>query len=149
MYFKRLLVGQIAKKTQEKNYCIYDVAFESIERIVEERVMQNGDILWMSELTQMFNESLEESGETDVSYRNQKLKNHLTKTFGSRIGFWHPRNRWEGLHAKILSVGQDILYLASHGKVKIPEHVPLPFLVKSKTGSAEIITVLNKLGHGI
>ena len=43
----------------------------------------------------MFNESLEESGETDVSYRNQKLKNRLKKTFGIRIGFWHPRNRWE------------------------------------------------------
>ena len=55
----------------------------------------------------------------------------------------------EGLHAKILSIGQDILYLASHGKVKTPKHVSLPFLVKSKTGSVEIITVLNKLGHGI
>ena len=54
-----------------------------------------------------------------------------------------------GLHAKILSFGQDIIYLASHGKVKAPKHVSLPFLVKSKTGSVEIITVLNKLGHGI
>ena len=55
----------------------------------------------------------------------------------------------EGLHAKILSIGQDILYLASHGTAKTPKHVSLPFLVKSKTGSVEIITVLNKLGHGI
>ena len=41
--------------------------------------MQNGDILRMSELEQMFNESLEETGKTDVSYQNQKLKNHLIK----------------------------------------------------------------------
>ena len=33
--------------------------------------------------------------------------------------------------------------------MKTPKHVSLPFLVKSKTGSIEIITVLNKLGHGI
>ena len=55
----------------------------------------------------------------------------------------------EGLDAKILSIDQGILYLVSHGKVKIPKHVSLPFLVKCKTGSVEIITVLNKLGHGI
>ena len=55
----------------------------------------------------------------------------------------------EGLHAKILSIGPDILYLASHGKVKTPKHVSLPFLVKSETGSVEIITILNKLGHDI
>ena len=91
-YTSKKTLGQIAKR-QEKNCSIYDVAFESIERIVEERVMQNGDILRMSELTQMFNESVEESGETDVSYRNQKLKNRLIKSFGSCIGFWHPRNR--------------------------------------------------------
>ena len=33
--------------------------------------------------------------------------------------------------------------------MKTPKHVSFPFLVKSKTGSVEIITVLNKLGHGI
>ena len=88
-YTSKKTLGHTAKKTQENNCSIYDVAFESIERIVEERVMQNGDILWMSELTQMFNESLEENGETDASYQKQKLKNHLIKTFGSRIGFWH------------------------------------------------------------
>ena len=39
--------------------------------------------------------------------------------------------------------------LAFHGKVKTPKHVSLPVLVESKTGSVEIITVLNKLTHGI
>ena len=33
--------------------------------------------------------------------------------------------------------------------MKAPKHVSLPFLVKSKTGSVEINTVLNKLSHGI
>ena len=58
-------------------------------------VMQSGDILRMSELTQMFHESPKESGEIDASYRKQKLKNRLIKTFRSLIGFWHPRNRWQ------------------------------------------------------
>ena len=92
-YTSKKTLGQIAKDTG-KNYGIYDVAFESIEKIVEESMMQNGDILRMSQLTQIFNESLEETGEADVNYRNQKLKNRLIKRFGSRIGFWHPRNRW-------------------------------------------------------
>ena len=34
----------------------------------------------------------------------------------------------ESLHAKILSIGQDILSLASHGKVKIPKHIMFLFL---------------------
>ena len=42
------------KKDTGKNCSIYDVAFETTERIVEERVVQNGDILQMSELTQIF-----------------------------------------------------------------------------------------------
>ena len=33
--------------------------------------------------------------------------------------------------------------------MKIPKHGSLPFLVKSKTDSVDIITVLNKPGHGI
>ena len=35
----------------------------------------------------MFNESLEESGETDVSYRNHKLKDRLIKHLEAELGF--------------------------------------------------------------
>ena len=36
-----------------------------------------------------------------------------------------------------------------NGRMKIPKHVTLPIAVKSLTGSKEVITFLNRYGHGI
>ena len=53
------------------------------------------------------------------------------------------------LHARILSVAQDLLFVASNGRKKTPKHVSLPMTIKSFTGSAKLTTILNRLGHGI
>ena len=34
------------------------------------------------------------------------------------------------------------------GLVKPPKHIALPVSVKSMTGSSELVTILNRLGHG-
>jgi hypothetical protein len=49
----------------------------------------------------------------------------------------------------INSIGQDIIYGASRGKVKPPKHILLPFAIKSLTGNVEVIKILNRLGHGM
>ena len=49
----------------------------------------------------------------------------------------------------IKSIAQDILYNASGGKLKTLKHVLLPFSVKRRTGSKEILRWINKLGHGV
>ena len=55
----------------------------------------------------------------------------------------------ETVHKLVLSIAQDIVYVTSHGNIKSPKHVALPMTVKSKTGSSEIVTLLNQFGHGI
>ena len=55
----------------------------------------------------------------------------------------------ETVHKLVLSIAQDIVYVTSHGNIKSPKHVALPITVKSKTGSSEIVTLLNQFGHGI
>ena len=55
----------------------------------------------------------------------------------------------EKTHHKILSLGQDFMFNASNGRIKTPKHIALPMTIKSKTGCAEIVTLLNRLGHGI
>ena len=48
----------------------------------------------------------------------------------------------------ITSIGQDVLYGASRGKIKPPKHMLLPFAIKSLTGNVKLIKILNRLGHG-
>lgn len=52
-------------------------------------------------------------------------------------------------HRVILSIAQDIIYSVHRGRLKTPKHVVLPMTVKSLTGNAELITILNRYGHGI
>ena len=51
------------------------------------------------------------------------------------------------LCVRILSIAQDLLFVASNGGKRTPKHVSLPMTIKSLTGLAELITVLNRLGH--
>lgn len=53
------------------------------------------------------------------------------------------------VHRLILSLGQDLLYNISKGRQKTPKHIALPITVKNLTGCKEVITLLNRFGHGI
>ena len=48
----------------------------------------------------------------------------------------------------ILAICQDLIHCTTHGRVKMPKHFTLPVTVKSLTGSAELVTILNHFGHG-
>jgi hypothetical protein len=50
---------------------------------------------------------------------------------------------------QIMSFGQDLIYAVSKGRQKTPKHVALPLTVKNLTGSKEVITLLNRYGHGM
>ena len=45
------------------------------------------------------------------------------------------------------SVGQDISYTVSNSQFLPTKHVPLPFTVKSLTENAELVKIMNRLGH--
>ena len=49
----------------------------------------------------------------------------------------------------VLSLAQDLLYNVSNGRMKTPKHVALPVAVKIITGSKEVISLLDRYGHGI
>ena len=44
-------------------------------------------------------------------------------------------------------IGQDILHSATHGRIKTPKHVGLVMTIRHLTGSKQIISILNRLGH--
>jgi len=52
-------------------------------------------------------------------------------------------------HRWILSLGQDLIHCVSRGRTKTPKHVLLLVTVKSLTGNAELVTLLNRFGHGL
>lgn len=53
------------------------------------------------------------------------------------------------VHRVIISLAHDFIHTVSRGRIKTPKHVTLPLTVKSLTGNAELITILNRLGHGL
>lgn len=55
----------------------------------------------------------------------------------------------ENSHRLILSVGQDLVYGSSKGRVSTPKHVGLAMSVKHLTGSKQVIMMLNRCGHTI
>ena len=48
-----------------------------------------------------------------------------------------------------LSIGQDLVYAVSNGKIKTPKSIMYPTVIESLTNSTELITLNNKLGHGV
>ena len=53
------------------------------------------------------------------------------------------------LHVRILCIAQDMLFVASNGGKRTSKHALLPMTIESLTGSAKLITILNRLGHGM
>ena len=50
---------------------------------------------------------------------------------------------------KTSSIGQDIIYCVHNGQFITSKHTLLPFAIKSMTGNAELIKIMNRLGHGV
>lgn len=48
---------------------------------------------------------------------------------------------------RVLMLGQDIVHAVSHGRVKTPKQVRLAVTVHHLTGSKQMVTLLNKMGH--
>ena len=49
----------------------------------------------------------------------------------------------------VLSLAQDLIHCVSRGRIKTPKHVTLPLTVKSLTGNAELVTILNRFDHAL
>ena len=47
-----------------------------------------------------------------------------------------------------LSFAEDLCYAVTNGDWVMPKHITLPITVRHLTGSDEVITILNRYGHG-
>lgn len=48
---------------------------------------------------------------------------------------------------RVVMLGQDIIHAASNSQVKTPKHIGLAVTVHHLTGSKELVTLLNRMGH--
>ena len=48
---------------------------------------------------------------------------------------------------RVLMLGQDIVHTVTRSQVKTPKHIRLAITVHHLTGSKQIVTLLNKMGH--
>ena len=50
---------------------------------------------------------------------------------------------------RVLSLAQDMIFAVSQGRILTPKHVALPLTVRHLTRSEQVVTLLNRFGHGI
>ena len=48
---------------------------------------------------------------------------------------------------RVLMLGQDMVYMSTHSRVKTPKHVGLAVTLHHLTGSKQLVALLNKMGH--
>ena len=49
----------------------------------------------------------------------------------------------------VTSIAEDLIYCATNGRVKTPKHVYLPMTVRNLTSNVQIVSLLNRFGHGL
>ena len=55
----------------------------------------------------------------------------------------------ERVHHKVVSMAQDIAFIASNGSKLTSKHITLSVTVKSITGLSEVVTLLNRFDQGV
>ena len=61
----------------------------------------------------------------------------------------NPCKESDRLKRLIDSIGQDIIFNATSGRVKTVKHIQLGMFLKRKTGSKEIVICMTRLGHSL
>ena len=114
---------------------------------IEEKVMK---------VAKMFRTQIEESMETfkkwpphpdEILSENVSIPNLLHIFLKSLLSKNFPVSQRVERLSK--SIGQDIIYNQSNGKIKTVKHVQLGIITKKRTGSRFLIDSLNRLGHSI
>ena len=52
------------------------------------------------------------------------------------------------VHLRVLSIAQDVLFCTREDCIKTPKHVLLPVAVQHLTRNAQLVALLNRVGHG-
>ncbi len=68
---------------------------------------------------------------------------------GNDISLHVPAPVSQSAKTRILSIAQDIIFLTRNGRIRTPKHVSLAVSVHHKTGSMQLVSTLNQLGHCI
>ena len=99
---------------------------------------------------------LDISAEKSLSLLNQQLYTFihwiLSPTPPQSMDIIDPnfvKNESETLHRYTMFLGQDIIFMASTGKCKLPKHIGLSQALHQKTQSKDLVTLVNRFGHGV
>ena len=84
----------------------------------------------------------------DVSAKNVAIPELLEVLLKNLLSS-NPKPESDHLIRAVKSLGQDILYASTNGAFKTVKHTQLGMILKRKTGSKELITYFNRLGHCI
>ena len=79
---------------------------------------------------------------------DKREPSHLLKEFLSQLVTGNPKHKISAKSLRFInSCSQDISYATTNGQWEMPKHILLAMTVHHLTGSAQVITLLNRLGH--
>ena len=115
----------------------------------DDQVIINAANLIRKEITDMKDEipwpPQPEDLEPDAFQIPSQLERFLLYLFGSKS----PGDASNQSSRYQHSIAQDLIYTVTAGRVKTPKSLLLQCVIKSLTNNVEIITILNRLGHGV
>ncbi|CAH3184664.1 unnamed protein product [Porites lobata] len=154
---------------------VYTQAFQNLREEIKPQ-LESGVALDMKTLLDSYLGVLQHLGcNTAKSYKSERLKRRLQQSFQEEIVFqklpdpWKPElvysssislqdnpdkvdvsaptasNAADERHT--LAIAQDLIYAATHGRLKTPKHIGLAMSVRHMTGSKHLVTMLNRFGH--
>ena len=105
----------------------YDGAFESLSEYVQQKIVDDFDIVSMSSLKEKYIELLAQNGIANENYRAEKLKYCLIKKSGNALEFWHPsfRVKSEIVYSKELPTGKIIEEHVAESEYSPPQRFPI------------------------
>ena len=112
----------IRKKEANQTENIAEVAFSKLLKEVEEKVINNCEVLRMPEISQLYSELVDELTDgvecPGISLqRTQRLKEKIQNSFGEKLGFWNASYGGELVFNNNLEKGQ-LIEVAVKAKIK-------------------------------
>lgn len=158
VYSTRVTVGQAVQTVQQLNESLNDSAIESemeYQKLsTEETVLHQAAMILHSELTATEGlkswppEAEDVTEEKAEAMLPSKLKRFLQWVTNGESETTVSKDS-ENLNRKILSVGQDLLYITSRGRALTPKHLALANSLNQTGHSKLMMNIVNRLGHCI
>lgn len=142
----QILVVHNKKIVGPKGYLVNHDLFSVIEK---SDVLQNAALILRRTILDMKRTPLPENISTSDLLKGECSTPQILKDFYATIlrGHRFKKNLTNECERKSQSLAEDLIFNASHGRIKPAKHITLAMTLKSITSSRKVVEIVNRYGH--